>query len=127
MGPTSVVIILGLIINGLNPLPLLPFMRSPRAPHTHSHHRKAEAKDRRVMLAVIYRLLEESTQNGGPFVGAMLWNGAHNDSSDQDGELLSGFSIEPDVSSFPAFLLLGQHRRLMRTGQGLLYLKILPC
>lgn len=44
--------------------------------------------DRRVLLAVIYRLLAENAENGGSFVGAMLWSGAHNDTADQDGELL---------------------------------------
>lgn len=48
-------------------------------------YRKAEVRDRRVLFAVIYRMLADNAEKGGSLVGAMFWNGAHNDSTDQDG------------------------------------------
>lgn len=46
---------------------------------------KADVRDRKVLLAVVARLLAESARTNGLLAGALLWNGAGNDTSDQDG------------------------------------------
>ncbi len=47
--------------------------------------RNEDVRDRKVLFAVIGRLLANSAASGGSLAGIMLWNGAHNDSADQDG------------------------------------------
>lgn len=63
----------------------------PTPPPLPAHPSKEEPKKRRALLAVVYRLLADSASGGagrhggGTLAGALLWNGAHNDTADQDG------------------------------------------
>ncbi|KAL6759924.1 glycoside hydrolase superfamily [Haematococcus lacustris] len=44
-----------------------------------------DARNRKVLLAVMGRLLANSKASGGGLAGALLWNGADNNTADQDG------------------------------------------